>query len=435
MGTAPFRTQSCAMIRRSVSPPPSATKPTVTLAEPAPGAAPSRLASLQQWLGRLAVGQWAGAATILFLLVALLPAFFEGDGSEGSASADEVRTSEPSTSSTSTTTVVPPAEVQRLQAVVDEVAAFLADVHDLGLDGFTVPVEIGQPGPDPSDALVGRVAGSELAAVLGLVDARIPWAESAGIATYDPEGDRLRISRSAESVGVEERLAVLRALVHALHHRRYDVGSVPGPDGALAHLALLEGDAARMVDAYVADLPFEERQAARGQEDDEESRGIGTVLMLAVERGRDFTDRVDLAEALDEPPTTTEQISHPDRYRFGELGLDVSPPRGEGTVVDGGTAGEVLLAGTLMQAIADRDAAEAADGWGGDAFAVRRVDGDVRLAWRFIMDSAADRTELLSALGGWSQWHGSVRVSEEGRRIVVLLEGTPERRVPTTTTR
>jgi hypothetical protein len=105
-----------------------------------------------------------------------------------------------------------------------------------------------------------------------------------------------------------------------------------------------------------------------------------------------------IREAWRQPPRSTEQVLHPEKYagreepKLVELGPGAVPPGGR--LLAEGVLGEVLVR-TLL----DGDEAAAA-GWGGDRYAVWDVGARTLLVWRSLWDSEPDRREFGRALVG-----------------------------------
>jgi hypothetical protein len=126
----------------------------------------------------------------------------------------------------------------------------------------------------------------------------------------------------------------------------------------------------------------------------------GTDFVTELAR-RDGNDAVD--EALEDPPETTEEVLHVDKYLAGEDALDVddvdAPSGPEVDEVDDGTLGEFLLRELLDQRGLDReDARTAAAGWGGDRYVTWEAGNDLGLRATIVMDTEADAVELEEAL-------------------------------------
>jgi hypothetical protein len=103
-------------------------------------------------------------------------------------------------------------------------------------------------------------------------------------------------------------------------------------------------------------------------------------------------------DAYADPPASTEQVLHPEKYRDREAPQRIADPglaarMGDGwRSVESSTVGEAMLAIWLEElgaAAADADAAAA--GWGGDRLSVARgPNGQWAMAWHIAWDAAAE---------------------------------------------
>lgn len=130
-----------------------------------------------------------------------------------------------------------------------------------------------------------------------------------------------------------------------------------------------------------------------------------------------------LNQRLASPPRSMEQVLHPRKYLDGgDEPVVVDLPEAEGKTPDfEGRLGEllirVMLRGGLDREVADR----AAEGWGGDRYAVLPESGAYRLVWRSVWDSERDASELESALRAYSSNRfgpNGYRLSREGRTVL-----------------
>jgi hypothetical protein len=116
----------------------------------------------------------------------------------------------------------------------------------------------------------------------------------------------------------------------------------------------------------------------------------------------DFT-AIDAAFA--DPPTSTEQIIHLEKWDSREEPIPVDLPDlaaalGDGwEEIDSTPVGEASIAIVLEYfGVSPVDAGVAAEGWGGDrSLVVAEADGDFSLAWRLVWDTPADATEFVAA--------------------------------------
>ena len=218
------------------------------------------------------------------------------------------------------------------------------------------------------------------------------------VGVFDPETEDLYVLKDGRDSGTLEELTLAHELVHALQHQHYDLdalqkGVEANLDAGLALSALAEGDASLAGLFYmmsrgltapeVPDTPVFDAAPGIVQETliFPYQGGIGFVARLREESGS--WDGVNAAFLS--PPTSTEQVIHPDRYLAGDYPLDVSlpdliPALGEGwSLVHTDVAGEFLLRNYLEQGLSLEAVEEATTGWGGDRFATYRNQSGRRL--------------------------------------------------------
>jgi hypothetical protein len=115
------------------------------------------------------------------------------------------------------------------------------------------------------------------------------------------------------------------------------------------------------------------------------------------------------------PPTTTEQLLHPDKYLTHEAGEDVAlpvaPKGGPSKVIYRDIQGEESLRLLFEEWMPRRTADEAAAGWGGDRVVVLRDGGHVAMAWHVRYDDEAGAKRALVAFA-----RGVLRTSERDPR-------------------
>jgi hypothetical protein len=128
------------------------------------------------------------------------------------------------------------------------------------------------------------------------------------------------------------------------------------------------------------------------------------------------------------PPSSSEQIMHPEKYFAGESGQSLVDPLvsdglGAGwTSIGDGDLGEWLTYLLLAQGenlnarLPEEQARLAAAGWGGDQFQAysRQSDGALALAEHWIMDSDVDAGQLADALQTYFGLRLGVAPSELG---------------------
>jgi len=208
---------------------------------------------------------------------------------------------------------------------------------------------------------------------------------------------------------------------HALQDARFDLRRLSRPhlDAFCAALAVVEGDAtltAELVSARAGGSSPELALTLASHAEDtrtfqkprtETAAVVTTWLDWPYRRGTAFT--ADLVRAggwalvdaaLREPPATTEQVIHLEKYLAGEPAIPVrapTPPAGWHAQTDG-TLGELTTSAFLAECVPDADARAAATGWGGDAYLVATKGGSSALLWITAWDDEASASRFHRAL-------------------------------------
>lgn len=202
---------------------------------------------------------------------------------------------------------------------------------------------------------------------------------------YDTEEKRL-VVRGTELTPLV-RATLVHELVHALDDQWFGLHRPDYADledeTSFGFVAVVEGNARRIEEIWLAQLSQDEQEELRS----EQARmamgmdldgipwilleliavpyeaGLDLVLELLAAGGEELVD-----EALQEPPTTSSQVLHPDRFLDGVERVPVDPPPAEGEIFDEGIFGELSLRLVLESAVPPSEAASAASGWRGDWF-------------------------------------------------------------------
>lgn len=251
---------------------------------------------------------------------------------------------------------------------------------------------------------------------------------------YEPSRNTVYLRRRAVLGGGRAGNEVLaHELTHALEEQT--LGSRPGLAEPLAEStggrkALVEGSATLSEIVY-AQRHLGERRSVDEVLDERErdAEGPGFTRALATSQSFPYVAGARFAQALHRraegswrlvdrahrrPPVSTEQILHPDKWVTGERPVRVTIPRRpplERSLrsVGGGELGELDTGIVLRTGVSEDEAARAASGWGGGAFAVwQRGKGPdplcpppcrqrfaALMAWRW--DSESDAREAQSA--------------------------------------
>jgi hypothetical protein len=244
---------------------------------------------------------------------------------------------------------------------------------------------------------------------------------------YDSEEDRFFLISAEAELDSYQRLIFAHEYTHALQDQHFDLESFDretlyeeNPDAAIALDALIEGDAQLLTESYLRDYfsgddlqsLFTELDAFQSPVYDGAPPLVQRDLNFPYVEGSRFVQALYeeggwrlVDEAYADPPTSTEQILHPERY----LNRDEPQPvalqptlnvLGVGwRLVYEGTFGEFYVLAYLEQQVDPTVAATAGEGWGGDRYAVYQHEGsgqvvmELRLAW----DSPLEAGEFAAA--------------------------------------
>lgn len=247
---------------------------------------------------------------------------------------------------------------------------------------------------------------------------------------YDDEEDTFYVLSEGE-FDLLDQITFAHEYTHGLQDEHFDLEAfiddeVQNDDEVLARLALVEGDATlAMTEWLMAQLSrLSQQDLAVLFEADEEADQAALEAAPPIIRetfefpyiyGLEFVtllydegwDAVDAAFA--DPPQSTEQILHPDKYfsRDEPLVLAVPPltdTLGAGwQLVEADTLGEFQTALYLELQVDEETAAQAAEGWDGDQYAVYVNGDDEVLVFVTAWDSAADREEFVAAYGQYAE--------------------------------
>ncbi|MAS35047.1 MAG: hypothetical protein CL610_13640 [Anaerolineaceae bacterium] len=226
-----------------------------------------------------------------------------------------------------------------------------------------------------------------------------------------------------------EQITYAHEFTHALQDQHFDLEALDAvtsenPDQGLALLALIEGDATLVMNAYVQAISERNplgtamQLLTQGFSTDtlflppglpdivvsellsSYTEGAAFVGVLQAEGGWEAVDAAFQPENL---PQSSEQILHPAKYLSGEgpLTIDLTDPTLDPiweTVWDT-TFGEFYLREYLKNQLSNRPAAQAAAGWGGDNYQIYRNTETGELAWlmRIEWDTGVEAAEFTDA--------------------------------------
>jgi hypothetical protein len=210
------------------------------------------------------------------------------------------------------------------------------------------------------------------------------------VGLYEPPLRTVLVRGTAPTPFVRE--VLVHELTHALQDQWFGIDRPQLGSGAderaQAFSALIEGDAVRIEDEYLASLPVSQRQRAGLERDaatgvrGETPTVLAEILHFPYTAGATFVralatlrGQAGVDAAFRTPPTTSAEILEPQRFLSGAPADAIAPiaPAPAGPVIDRGVLGELGLRLLLEHAAAtgavgDADADAAMSAWHGDAY-------------------------------------------------------------------
>jgi hypothetical protein len=395
---------------------------------------------------------------VLALLMATIVVVTRDDDSGGRASPLPTAPQggsgdDPPTSAPTTAPEGPPLSEDELVALVEDLKAYVADAR--GLDFLTdVEVELADGARFEARLLEDfEEDAEEIAEVevfykaLGLLEPDADLLEelraiySAGVlGFYDPETDELVVRGTSVTPYVRE--TIVHELVHALDDQHFELDRDEQYEDRKDELStgfrsVVEGNAGRIAEQWIDEQPEDVQEQARAEEE-AFADGIDVDAFPEIfwyelgaphQSGRIFVDAVvgergerAVDAALEDPPTTSEQVLFPPLYRAREPRVEVPAPPADGEVVDDGVVGALFWFGLFTTgdaAVPAPDAVAAIRGWGGD-WGVTWTDGDADCARVDVVgDTQDDTDELETALRAWAAESAPAEISIVDGRVRV----------------
>ena len=270
---------------------------------------------------------------------------------------------------------------------------------------------------------------------------------------YDSETKEMNVvllssNELSDSLPILEQIVYVHEYTHALQDEAFDLtayleesNAVKNGDRQLARLALVEGDATYLMNVFTIAAANENPLGVLaglligGAQAGNLTLPAGTPTIIANELlfpylgGETFVralyestnDWSAVNAAFDNPPSTSEQILHPEKYFAGEEGIEVTLVDSaqkmgmEWTLGNEGVLGEFYLAEYLKTQLSESDANDAAAGWGGDAYHIYMNEaGELALMLRLEWDTPEDQAEFEAAMAEFGQERYGVSADESG---------------------
>lgn len=240
------------------------------------------------------------------------------------------------------------------------------------------------------------------------------------IGFYDDRTKRMAVVTDA-GLTPEAEVTYAHEYTHALQDASFGLASLKldatgEDDRSLAHLALVEGDATTAMILWALGHLTREEQLGLSQTPAPDTAGIPAWMVQQLEfpytAGAQFVSQLyakggfaAVDAAFRNPPASTEQVLHYDKYVAGEAPVAVAVPDPSAALGGGwrevasSPAGEEMIRLFLEQlGVSSSAAVDAAAGWGGDRLVtLSGPGGSSALVWRLAWDAPADATQFAAA--------------------------------------
>jgi hypothetical protein len=266
--------------------------------------------------------------------------------------------------------------------------------------------------------------------------------------------------RSSRGLDPYARIILAHELTHAVTDQRFDLTradrlavATARQDELAAYSGLVEGDASLTMERYLVERLSPAEQASAGlaaatertPERDAAPAAIREAMLFPYQEGLRFVrtlyqqggwDAVN--RAYRDPPTSTEQLLHPERYlRDRDRPQAVTVPDLSGRLGGGWRSGVELSFGELdarlllQGELAVTTAEAAAAGWDGGRLRTFQRGRSTALALRTVWDSTAEATQFCDAMRGWASGRfgsstrtaGAQRWSGSGQHTALTCRG------------
>ncbi len=270
---------------------------------------------------------------------------------------------------------------------------------------------------------------------------------------YDFETREMKLIGAGQKLTPREELSLVHEYVHALQDQHFNLGgrlkeAKGNGERSLTLRSLSEGDATLFMGLYGQKyMTPEQRNAATNgdQAGVPSQQGMQSAppvlewqLLFPYLRGMAFTMSlykkdgvVEIQRAFANPPTTSEQILHVQKYWANEGPQTVDPPDLAPVLGEGwskwheDSMGEFGLWCYLRGGLSDELSFKASDGWGGDRLALyRNAEGKHALVLATSWDAPQEAEQFFAALGELYKAKKSVNAtSQDGQRFTWLGSG------------
>ena len=240
-------------------------------------------------------------------------------------------------------------------------------------------------------------------------------------------------------------------LIHALQDQHYHLDrEYENDDEYLAYMCVIEGDAMYHQFTYLEEMTISERRDLSrylyALDIPVINPFLENLFMLEYDLGYEFVSQVilysederSIDQLYEQPPVSTEQIIHLDKYLTYELPVSVDIPSVPGwEKVSENVFGEAVIMIILAEHIDADKAAEAVAGWGGDAYGYYEQGDTYLLILNTFWDTETDAAEFSEAYYdftvAWSEKSvkkvrdniyetptGFLALIQEGKQVIII---------------
>ncbi len=232
------------------------------------------------------------------------------------------------------------------------------------------------------------------------------------IGAYNQDDKAMYMVTDRAQFGPEEKATFAHEYTHALQDQYFDLNRLApkhptNDDRSLAIQALTEGDSTLMQRLWAQEKMTQDEinQLGQGGADSKLFSAplfLREQLLFPYSDGFNFIRQIyqtsgyaGVDEVFRNPPESTEQILHPDKYRAHEKPIEVSLPDlsslGAGwRTINSNVFGELDLRLILTQLTNSARGVRGASGWGGDRWALLEKDGQPALVIKSVWDTEND---------------------------------------------
>lgn len=265
---------------------------------------------------------------------------------------------------------------------------------------------------------------------------------------YDTDTNQMYVISTGKKLNALGEITYAHEVTHALQDQHFDLDRLTkrfedkNDDGSLAVTSLVEGDATLLQSQYLISKPELIGKLGQALRDEQLSTQqldnapplISETLTFPYEAGQNFVTTLyqqgswrAVDSAYSDPPTSTEQILHPDKYTDRDEPTEVRLPDLSSTLGSGWKKVEENLWGEFQTRIMlegkgqpAAQARTAAEGWDGDEFALYTKGSDEVVAWQTVWDSEKDAGEFAAALRAYDEARFKASYSDRGAGVLFM---------------